>query len=81
MGAAILVYKGSPSGEVQRSNTMVAASRVVFVGAERDPCLICEECPLPSIEEGQILAKIRLATICGSDLHTIVGKRKEATPR
>ena len=29
---------------------------------------------------GHILAKVRLATVCGSDLHTFTGKRSEPTP-
>lgn len=32
------------------------------------------------LEEGAVLCKVTFATICGSDLHTINGKRKEATP-
>lgn len=32
------------------------------------------------LQPGEILARIRLATICGSDLHTISGQRTEATP-
>ena len=31
------------------------------------------EYPTPSLESGAILAKVRLATICGSDLHTFLG--------
>ena len=59
----------------------VMAERVIFVGHEKDPSLIIDECAIPDITDGQILARIRLATICGSDLHTIQGKRVEATPR
>jgi len=32
------------------------------------------------LEPGEALVKIILATICGSDIHTIEGKRKEDTP-
>ena len=32
--------------------------------------------PLP----GHILAKVRMATICGSDIHTVFGRRVEPTP-
>ncbi len=38
------------------------------------------EKPLPSCQQGEVLVKILLATICGSDIHTIDGKRKEDTP-
>jgi len=34
------------------------------------------EDPLP----GHVLAKVRMATICGSDLHTVSGRRVESTP-
>ena len=33
-----------------------------------------------TLESGEALVKILLSTICGSDLHTIEGKRKEDTP-
>ncbi|MBO7430330.1 MAG: zinc-binding dehydrogenase [Spirochaetia bacterium] len=33
-----------------------------------------------TLEEKAILVKVTFATICGSDLHTILGRRKEATP-
>jgi len=32
------------------------------------------------LKPGEVLVKILLSTICGSDLHTIEGKRKEDTP-
>ena len=32
------------------------------------------------LEEGAILCKVSFCTICGSDLHTISGKRKERFP-
>ncbi len=35
---------------------------------------------LPKPGVGETLVKIRLSTICGSDIHTIDGKRKEDTP-
>lgn len=34
----------------------------------------------PTLNPGEVLVKIKLSTICGSDLHTIEGKRKEDTP-
>jgi len=33
-----------------------------------------------TLGEGEVLAEITLATICGSDLHTIAGQRQEPTP-
>lgn len=40
-----------------------------------------EELPLPErLEAGEALVEMRLATICGSDLHTFAGKRNEPVP-
>ncbi len=36
------------------------------------------ECP--SLAPGEVLVEISLATICGSDLHTLSGRRQEPTP-
>ena len=33
-----------------------------------------------NMERGAALCKVRMSTICGSDLHTISGRRKEPTP-
>lgn len=33
-----------------------------------------------ALDQGEVLVRIVLATICGSDIHTIEGKRKEDTP-
>jgi alcohol dehydrogenase len=38
------------------------------------------EYPLPSVERGAILVKILCSTICGSDLHTWLGRRASPTP-
>lgn len=50
----------------------------VFLGAELD--LAIHEFPIPTPEPGEVLVRIELATICGSDLHTVAGRRKEPTP-
>ncbi|XP_039274227.2 L-threonine 3-dehydrogenase-like [Styela clava] len=56
-------------------------ARVIFTGADHDPKFIFERREeLPNVEEGEVLVRIRLATICGSDLHTISGNRPEQTP-
>ncbi|RYX82433.1 dehydrogenase [bacterium] len=40
-----------------------------------------EEWPVPEqLATGEVLVEIALATICGSDLHTVAGKRQEPTP-
>ena len=38
------------------------------------------EYPLPKVEPGCMLVKITCCTICGSDLHTIAGRRQEPAP-
>lgn len=38
------------------------------------------EYPLPNVEKGAMLVKIKCCTICGSDLHTWLGHRKSPTP-
>lgn len=38
------------------------------------------EYPLPTVEKGCILVKITCCTICGSDLHTWLGRRKSPMP-
>lgn len=57
------------------------AHRLVFVGSDVDPPLVHEEIPIPELKPGEILGKVLMASICGSDLHTISGRRKEAVPR
>ncbi|XP_013399465.1 uncharacterized protein LOC106165700 [Lingula anatina] len=59
---------------------MAKCTRVVFVGAEHNPCCLIDDCTVPTIGDGEVLVKVLLATVCGSDLHTISGQRKEATP-
>ncbi|CAH1796008.1 unnamed protein product [Owenia fusiformis] len=63
-----------------KEGVTAAATRIVFFGSEKHPPLLVENCALPQIKDGEILAKILMATICGSDIHTIQGKRREATP-
>ena len=36
--------------------------------------------PIPQIEQGETLVRIRCATICGSDLHTHTGRRNSPSP-
>lgn len=55
------------------------ARAVVFHGLEKPLEIVC--LPLPDrLEQGEVLVEIVLATICGSDLHTLAGRRKEKTP-
>ncbi|MFD4182850.1 zinc-binding dehydrogenase [Rhodococcus sp. NPDC058514] len=36
--------------------------------------------PVPVLDEGEILVRVQLATVCGSDLHTVSGRRSAACP-
>ncbi len=56
------------------------AKRVVFDRKDGHGSLEVDEIDIPELKDGEILGRIIAATICGSDLHTISGKRKEATP-
>jgi threonine dehydrogenase-like Zn-dependent dehydrogenase len=40
-----------------------------------------EDAKLPELKLGEILVKVRAATICLSDIHTVCGNRIEPTPR
>lgn len=62
------------------SGTNKTAHRLVFVGSDVDSPLVHEEIPIPELKTGEILGKVLMASICGSDLHTISGRRKEAVP-
>jgi len=57
----------------------VTAQAAVF--SEVGKPLEIQEFRVPQdIEPGAALCKVRMSTICGSDLHTISGRRKEPTP-
>ena len=34
----------------------------------------------PALQPGEALVRVTLCTVCGSDLHTFHGRRKEKTP-
>lgn len=36
--------------------------------------------PIPELGPGEVLVRVRLATVCGSDLHTVAGRRSAACP-
>lgn len=38
------------------------------------------ETPLPAVGPGELLVRVRLATVCGSDLHTVSGRRDSPCP-
>ncbi len=39
-----------------------------------------EEFPVPDVARGETLVRVECCTICGSDLHTLTGKRQELLP-
>jgi alcohol dehydrogenase len=51
----------------------------VFTGVG-EPMVIQQFILPQKIEPGAALCKIRMSTICGSDLHTVSGRRQEPTP-
>ena len=70
------------------SNTREFGKCMVFYGFDKLtnlPKLSIEEFVLPNkcseLKEGQVFLKLSLATVCGSDLHTLRGRRKEPVPR
>jgi len=56
------------------------ATRIVYEIQEGRPHTFTESIRVPEIKEGEVLGKILAATICGSDLHTLSGKRQEVFP-
>ncbi|XP_042235315.1 5-exo-hydroxycamphor dehydrogenase-like [Homarus americanus] len=57
------------------------ARSIVFLGRDRSPSFVTESTRLPSqLTQGQVLVKVELATICGSDLHTLNGTRSSSHP-
>ncbi|CAF1450565.1 unnamed protein product [Adineta steineri] len=58
----------------------LVGARTVFNGTQSTEMFSEETVPLPELGPGEILAKIRLASICMSDVHTIRGQRIEPTP-
>ncbi|XP_065056164.1 L-threonine 3-dehydrogenase-like [Rhopilema esculentum] len=59
----------------------MAATRIVYrIFAGSKPKTVVEKIKIPELKDGEILGKMLAATICGSDLHTLTGKRIEANP-
>lgn len=61
-------------------SALSASSRAaVFVGVQQP--LVLQDFPLPThLAPGAALCRVRLSTICGSDLHTTSGRRVEPCP-
>ena len=57
------------------------ASRYVFHGAHVTPPFDMQaNMSVPKLDEGEVLVRVRSATICLSDIHTVCGSRVEPTP-
>jgi putative phosphonate catabolism associated alcohol dehydrogenase len=56
----------------------ITAKAAVMTAAGKD--LAIKEYPLPRVEKGCILVKVTCCTICGSDVHSWMGRRKAPTP-
>ncbi|CAF0709770.1 unnamed protein product [Brachionus calyciflorus] len=55
--------------------------RFVFHGTNANPVFQMESgVDLPVLKDGEVLVKVRAATICLSDIHTVCGTRIEPTP-
>jgi alcohol dehydrogenase len=54
------------------------ARALVFSGPGEP--LVLREVPIPALGPGEVLVRIRMSTVCGSDLHTIAGKRPTPVP-
>lgn len=52
----------------------------VMLFNEKNGSVLPEYTALPSLEKGEILVKNKYTTLCGSDLHTFTGRRKEPSP-
>lgn len=55
-----------------------ACEAAVFYGTDQP--LRIEQLKVPTPRSGEALVRVRCCTICGSDLHTISGRRVEPTP-
>jgi putative phosphonate catabolism associated alcohol dehydrogenase len=54
-------------------------SRAAVFRAVGEP-LSLERFPIPELQSGEALVRVRCATICGSDLHSFFGRRHAPTP-
>lgn len=52
----------------------------VMLFNEKNGSIVPEYTALPELKKGEILVKNKYTTLCGSDLHTFTGRRKEPSP-
>jgi threonine 3-dehydrogenase len=65
---------GANATIARRIDTTAAA---VWRGGNR---VAIEEVPVPPLSDGDVLVRVRLATVCGSDRHTVSGRREQPCP-
>nr|WP_231850045.1 aminotransferase class V-fold PLP-dependent enzyme [Saccharopolyspora erythraea] len=82
---ATLRSQRTPDGQatVRRGGTAAndasgTATGLLWHGADEGFALSSR--PLPRLSGGEVLVRVRMATICGSDLHTIAGHRSTPVP-
>jgi len=65
-----------------RQHSTNQGERHIFYGHKEEPMFAMEtKIDLPELGEDEVLVKVRAATICISDIHTVTGARIEPTPR
>ena len=65
-----------------RMHSSDQGERQIFYGHKEEPVFAMEiKVDLPKLADGEVLVKVRAATICVSDIHTVTGARIEPTPR
>lgn len=52
----------------------------VMLFDENNGSILPKYTSLPELQKGEILVKNKYTTLCGSDLHTFTGRRKEPSP-
>lgn len=52
----------------------------VMLFNEKKGSILPEYTALPELQKGEVLVKNKYTTLCGSDLHTFTGRRKEPSP-
>jgi putative phosphonate catabolism associated alcohol dehydrogenase len=64
--------------DARRASAADTATAAVWCGVEEGFSL--QRQPLPRLRPGEVVVAVELATICGSDLHTIAGDRSTPVP-
>ena len=77
-----LIEIGIKINKMSSTNNNENINRYVFHGTNEMPMFKMEsDLNLPILNDGEVLVKVRAATICLSDIHTVCGTRIEPTPR